>query len=371
MGDRNNSSLILSFIGEFKDKAMEDEYTNHYVKSSIKYIKPLLLLYGILFLLLFLSDYFLIKNTNTIIAIFLLRLSFFLSIIPLYNKIGKMDSPSSYYKWITTYEIIASVTYLTIFYIYETPDLLINSCWIMIIILSFHLIPSRGKFTFTVSFILSIAFFILAFIKLKPDSASHYYAALAYIQLTILLSSISSIRNSRLRRLYFLNNKELLRLSKFDSLTGIYNRLKFDEELEASIKLSKTNNSNLSIVMFDIDDFKKVNDNFGHLTGDRVLIDCMNLIKNCIRERDLLARWGGEEFVVLLSGTSIEAAVELAERLKLLISEHHFHPVGHISCSFGVASLDTLDDVDTLLNRVDQQLYSAKKQGKNTVASSQ
>ena len=123
------------------------------------------------------------------------------------------------------------------------------------------------------------------------------------------------------------------------------------------------------IIPFDFDNFKMVNDNYGHLAGDKVLVDCINLVRDCICNTTLLARWGGEEFVMLLSDTKKDAAAELAEKLNVLISDYNFHPVGHITCSFGVASLNEQDNMDSLLNKVDQQLYLAKRNGKNKVSS--
>ncbi len=159
----------------------------------------------------------------------------------------------------------------------------------------------------------------------------------------------------------------LIQQSTTDALTGIANRQHFDLMLQHSMANSKRSADPLSIIFFDIDYFKKINDNFGHLVGDAVLRDLAQLVEHHLRESDLLARWGGEEFIVLLLHTHVSVAAELAEILRQLVVQKEFVSAGHISCSFGVTQWRNDESEDALLQRVDGLLYQAKETGRNRV----
>lgn len=162
-------------------------------------------------------------------------------------------------------------------------------------------------------------------------------------------------------------NELLERQATTDALTGISNRLKFNEMLDAEVHRSKRYGLPLSLVMFDIDGFKKINDTYGHQAGDRVLRELTALVRENIRVNDLFARWGGEEFMIMATNTTLENARFFAEGLRQLIAQHTFHAVGTITCSFGVARL--LDDSqDLLIQRADRALYDAKAGGRDRVA---
>jgi len=151
-----------------------------------------------------------------------------------------------------------------------------------------------------------------------------------------------------------------------DDLTQTYNRSMFNKRLNIQIKEAIENNSALSMIVLDLDHFKKINDTYGHMIGDEVLIGLSTLIKNQIRSHDLFARWGGEEFALLLPDTDIEGARVLAENLRKMIEEHRFSMNISLTCSFGLASLK--EETDTCLFRqADEALYRAKLNGRNRV----
>jgi len=158
-----------------------------------------------------------------------------------------------------------------------------------------------------------------------------------------------------------LKNQELEHLSITDKLTQIYNRLKLDEVLEAEVERSKRYGNPLSVVIIDIDHFKKVNDEFGHQTGDEVLVKITQLLQEKIRATDVLGRWGGEEFLIICTQTDKEGAVTLAETLRRCVAETEIEKVGHKTCSFGVAQLQKTDNADTMIARADDALYKAKE----------
>ncbi len=152
-----------------------------------------------------------------------------------------------------------------------------------------------------------------------------------------------------------------------DGLTGVNNRNKFDEIFEEELKSTKRYNSPLSIAIIDIDKFKNFNDTFGHLIGDEVLITMAQTVKKSVRESDVFARWGGEEFTVLFKNTSASTAEEVSQKLKDKIQENEHPTAGKITASFGVTEYKEGDTLESIFNRCDDALYLAKENGRNRV----
>lgn len=159
--------------------------------------------------------------------------------------------------------------------------------------------------------------------------------------------------------------KQLEKLAFFDELTGIANRRKIAEVLAKEVASAQRYQTPLSIIMFDIDYFKKINDQYGHNFGDITLKEVSSSVANTVRSSDSFGRWGGEEFLCILPNTKADVAFELAERLRLGISDSLIDNGPQITASFGIAQLLNLDNVDSFINRADQALYSAKEQGRN------
>ncbi len=162
-------------------------------------------------------------------------------------------------------------------------------------------------------------------------------------------------------------SREFETRANYDALTHIFNRRRFLELLEHGISSAKRLNHELSIVFFDIDHFKKINDTYGHNTGDDVLRALASLVSATIRRTDIFARWGGEEFLVLLESTSIENAARMAEKLRKAIMEYEFPEVKQVTCSFGVTAYLPGEKGDTFISRADSALYRAKESGRNRV----
>ncbi|KEA62235.1 diguanylate cyclase [Marinobacterium lacunae] len=166
-----------------------------------------------------------------------------------------------------------------------------------------------------------------------------------------------------------LNEKitEIENISNTDSLTGIANRKKFEEELVKEKSRSDRYNHSLSLAIFDIDFFKRINDSFGHKVGDRVLNKLARFVAENIRDIDVFARWGGEEFVLIFPGIAIDGAVSCAEKLRSMISQHEIEPGLYVTCSFGVTEYRKGESIDDLFTTIDNALYEAKHAGRNRV----
>ena len=151
-----------------------------------------------------------------------------------------------------------------------------------------------------------------------------------------------------------------------DKLTKLYNRHKFYEIATNEIERSKRYKRPLSLIIFDIDHFKKINDTYGHDIGDYVLQELAKLIKKHIRKQDFAFRWGGEEFIILLPETDAQGAMKLAEKLRHIIESHKFKKVGQVTISLGVTEYSSSDkDIDEVVKRADNALYLSKKNGRN------
>jgi diguanylate cyclase (GGDEF)-like protein len=162
--------------------------------------------------------------------------------------------------------------------------------------------------------------------------------------------------------------QQLLIRAATDALTGIANRAGLADVLARELHRTNRHNAPLSVVMFDIDLFKTINDTYGHPAGDAVLVALTQLVAALVRDHDTLGRFGGEEFLIVAPETDTTAAEQLAERLRAAVENNQFPAAGRVTCSFGVATTHPGDSAETLVARVDAALYQAKEAGRNRVA---
>lgn len=168
--------------------------------------------------------------------------------------------------------------------------------------------------------------------------------------------------------------KEIEEASFIDELTKVYNRKKFNSTLDTFFELKSNYTGTTALVMIDIDHFKAINDLYGHIVGDEMLITLSRFIEGQTRKSDLFCRWGGEEFVLLLTDITYEEAIKLSEKLRQSITsmpcetlKKHIGIDKHIACSFGVTMLRDFDTQQSLTERADKALYLAKNRGRNRV----
>ena len=188
-------------------------------------------------------------------------------------------------------------------------------------------------------------------------------------EINILGRSLDSARTSIVSLINELKTKndELEVLYITDNLTGLFNRHKLNSVLSYEFDRSQRFKSFFGIIMLDIDYFKSVNDQFGHPVGDQVLKELANILQDNTRKTDIIGRWGGEEFFVIVPETEPNKIKNLAECLRRAIETHSFETIGYKTASFGVSVCTPKDTLVSLIARVDENLYKAKKAGRNSV----
>lgn len=179
--------------------------------------------------------------------------------------------------------------------------------------------------------------------------------------------SILMMTSQRCYTIRILEEKEHLTLT--DSLTQVGNRRFFTKVLQEELDKSQRYKRPLSLIIFDIDHFKNVNDTLGHHAGDSVLEELSSLVNSQLRSSDYLARWGGEEFTIVLPESDLDQGVITAEKLRKIIETYPFTIKQRVTCSFGVIQCSNDETVDGALGRVDSKLYEAKERGRNQVVS--
>lgn len=189
------------------------------------------------------------------------------------------------------------------------------------------------------------------------------------------IETLANISKEKKSQLALQENEERYkRLSITDNLTGLYNRRLFTENMRSEIERTHRYNQFFSLCMIDLDDFKYMNDNYGHLFGDQILIEFSHIIKNNLRTTDTAYRYGGEEFVIIFPGTSPEGALKVANRIRMELSDFPFpneakKDTTHITASFGISVSSKNDtNIEEVIQRADKELYKAKRTGKNKVS---
>ena len=152
-----------------------------------------------------------------------------------------------------------------------------------------------------------------------------------------------------------------------DSLTGLYNRYKLDELFQLEHYTMNKKRTPLCVAILDIDYFKKINDTYGHKEGDMVLKKLANLLLKELRSTDTVARWGGEEFVLILNAVGLHVAAKVLDKIREEVSRCSCESVGHISVSIGVTEVTGEDSFVSVFSRADKALYAAKRSGRNRV----
>lgn len=244
----------------------------------------------------------------------------------------------------------------------ELSDVLNSlSMWLIVFLLGAYLTTPRPYLRFLLVFI---------FICMSAMAAENFWSLnqLGSLQFSFVFRWINPFASLCMAALLIQRMGVLQqRHASTDMLTGLLNRRVLyqilEREMERTVRYKKT----FSVVLFDLDEFKVINDSYGHLEGDAVLRELSRFVERAIRKADHLGRWGGEEFLIVLPETELESAKLLAERIRRLLRENRIGKVDHVTASFGVTTFRGDQSLEDMLRAADNAMYQAKQNGRDQV----
>ncbi len=364
----SSPSNNTNFFGTLKSRDEELQYFHYEVKESRKFLCSVMLLLSILFLLVAFFDYRYFEDKSIFNEVFKIRFSIFLISIISIVGIATTKHRFLYYSYLTLFPIIFVFGYLLIISSQQDQGFSYQAMVILLIIFCTLAFPLLWLNSLLLNSTITLFFLLFSRTYIFTETTSSYIEVTIYFTISLIVMAVLQRRLNILRRNQYFIEKQLELLSNTDKLTGCYNRLWFDTAIKEFYHQFQNNPTQpFSIILYDLDDFKKINDTFGHMVGDTVLTQCSNVVKQTIRSDDCIIRWGGEEFIILLPNTKINEAVDLAERCRSLIQSTVFADKVSLTCSFGVAQSNINEHEELLIQRADSALYVAKKSGKNCV----
>jgi diguanylate cyclase (GGDEF)-like protein len=333
--------------------------------GNLKTVRSLTLLMGFTFALFTFSDYYFHGIEGGFYVSIALRVAALLITIVAFLFVGKLTRYERSLLMITMTELTIFAIYLVNLYNQKSNEPALQFMTVMLFIWAVFLIPNKLKNCIVNGCISLVTYIIVCFFFLESSQPPPLTQRAIYLSIGLALCAIFIFGRETSQRRQFATEQLLEFLSITDRLTGIYNRGRFEYVLNLWIKNKR--HDPFSLLLFDIDNFKKVNDRFGHSVGDQVLIETTGIITAHIRDVDIFARWGGEEFVILFDNTTLECAIELGERLRKSVEANSCGEAGRVTISVGVAAYRREEPILDFVNRADEKMYEAKQAGKNQV----
>jgi|GEM_PF-1208180 len=363
--DDNEERFALNWYSEFKNKEVETEYREYEKTTSLKTIRALILVYGLIYALFAISDYVYYVQDSPFIVLLGFRGLALLVTLSAFFMAPRFKRYNHTLLMITIVELLICVIILYHLYIQGNADSAMHFKSIMLLILAVFLIPNLWKNSMMASLIILISYIFFSILFVEQPQSPPINQMANFLGIGLSFCAFAIYGRERSQRRHYAAEKLMEHMIITDRLTGIYNRGRFEYIIDLWIKNMR--HYPFCLILFDIDNFKKVNDQYGHSVGDQVLIETANIVKSHIRDTDIFARWGGEEFVVLFSGVSINLGMELAERLRHAVEENDTGKAGKITISIGVAEYRRGETVLDLVERTDAKMYEAKRAGRNKV----
>lgn len=343
------------------------DFYDYKLSASKKALRIFLLVLSVFNALLLLPDLMFIQAFSARVVTFVLRIGYSLGLVGLYLGLGRLQR-FSVFAWIATIgEVIAIIIFLYVMHQYDQPDYMIHTLGVMTLTLVIFLFPNRWPSMLAVAIFNAAGFLVLSYRDFYGQHPMQYKASLVYIPITILLCAVFAYNAEYHHFREYLAHTQFKRLSAVDPLTHTANRFKLYDDGRRWLDFCRRHGLPLSLVYFDVDGMKAINDRSGHLAGDSVLVHMTRLISSQLRNTDVLARWGGDEFILLLPNIPIEGAVALAERIRTQVEGYPFVKDHPVTCSFGVVEMQEDSSLESMIQAADDLLYTSKRQGKNTV----
>ena len=361
----NHEQFILNRLCQFRNRDAESDFMEYEKTASMKTVRFLMLLMGSVFLLFIVTDFYFYGIDRAFPSAFVLRgIALFIAAC-VFFLIDRFKRYEHALIAVTLVQLAVFAIYLLNMYILHGTQTDLQFMTVVLFLLAVFLIPNVWKNCLIAGGIIAVGY-----VSFRADFSSlqSLYSLILpaiYLLICYVVCAVFLFSRDQCRRRQFAAEKLLEYMSTTDRLTGINNRGRFEHVLGTWIKNMRHNP--FSLLLFDIDDFKRVNDTFGHTVGDKVLVEITEIVSAHIRDEDIFARWGGEEFVVLFDTTGIEKAIELAERLRRAVEVNPHSEAGRLTISIGIAEYRQGESLTDFVKRADEKMYEAKRAGKNLV----
>ena len=317
--------------------------------------------------LLLLCDLFFIREQNERLIIGILRYCFSILLILMALRLQRIKTFSGFCVVVSILEGLAILLFFSILQLYDSPDFMIQSMGILLTILIVFVVPNRWENMLALAILASGAFFLYAYYRIPNLLPREFLAAAFYAVLTIVLCAVKTIGTDRNAQREFAAKSRLEQASARDFLTNAATRERLEEEARRWMSFCRRQGLPLCFVFADLDDLKRINDRYGHAMGDAALREVAATMRSQLRNSDTIARWGGDEFVLILPNVTLQNAVLLLDRVKKAVSQVTLEGGITVSCSFGVVQMGPESDYAQMLSAADTMMYRAKKSGKGRV----
>ena len=361
----NHEWFTINRLCQYSNRSTEADYLESEKTASMKNIRLLMLVMGFTFSMFAITDYIYYGGADTFLVSLALRGAALVITIASFFLVEKINRYDRALLALTFIELSVFSVYLLILYNQQGREPILTFMTMMLFILTVFLIPNIWKNCFLAGCAIWAGYILFSFFFGSPDEKPPLIQRAIYLGICLASCAIFLYGREKYRRRQFATEKLLEFMCITDRLTGIYNRGRFEHVLNLWIKNMR--HDPFCLLLFDIDNFKRVNDCFGHIVGDQVLIGITSLVTAHIRDDDVFARWGGEEFVILFGNTTLEHAAELADRLRRAVECDSFEEAGNITISIGVIQYQRGETISDFVKRVDEKMYLAKQTGKNKV----
>jgi len=360
------SRLDIRF-GRFSERSIETDFRTYELDAGYRSLSCILPLLGAIFLGFSLPDLLVLGQGGFRTALFLARLVFFIV------SVAALRFLRSDVTLLRREFVLAGVTVFGIavfgfaMFMYRDGNVYLQAMSVLLMVAAQSLVPNRFSVSVAISLVI-VAIGVVS-VEFRAESMPMMTKAALLVDslLMTLICSIIWLRTCRSRRHEYLKSMELEHISRTDPLTGLGNRRYLADRLTEAQSRSSRYGESYALILVDLDRFKNLNDNFGHEAGDEALKETGRRFTAALRSEDSLSRWGGEEFVILLSYATVDAALESARRLRLVLSSTPMNLVGRVTASFGVTLLRSSEALADAVARADLALYRAKDAGRDRV----
>ena len=357
----------INLLAEFKEIDKEKKFHDNEVKVRLRLSRNIVIIFAIVNFLFVYADYSFLqyKAISSILCYSLIPRTITLTVaVLIFFILKKAKDKSSAIKSVIIFAVFAYLTHEFIATHFAPVNLTYEILDLIIITYGLYIIPNRWIVNTCTSTFLIVLFLLLTPLTIPTMEIGTKIILTVYFIFQELMQALLIYKNDVQKRVNYSQQLQLEKLAKTDALTGAFNRA----ACNTSIRQLCENHQEFSLVMIDIDNFKHINDTCGHLVGDEVIVKATEAIRINVGQDDIVARWGGDEFIVVLPCTPLKKAAEISKRIKdHLTAIKYCNKKSRVTASLGVTAFFEGDNMNSIVNRVDSLLYQAKRQGKNEI----